>query len=257
VPIHLVIVDNGSRKPGTLSYLEELRSRDDVTVHRLDDAFNFSRLCNIGVDLGPDAPLALFLNNDIEVLHRDWLLQLTGWLRDPEVVGVGPKLLFPDRTIQHAGVIIGFGGIAGHYAGYQPDRPQLGNLHDQAREVSCLTAACLLVRTDDYQKVGGMNETLAVDFQDVDLCLRLRGVLGGELMYDPTYPLFHLQSASRGIEGAVSGYTVSRMEFLWGEQLDSPDPYYSPHLSLSAHDFQLAAIPSSPIEKLSRLLPRI
>lgn len=256
VRLHLVIVDNGSEEEKTISYLREVDQREDVTVRRIDDAFNYSRLCNEGVDSGPPTPLVLLLNNDIEVLHRNWLLQLSGWLRDPGVVGVGPKLRFPDRTIQHAGVIIGFGGIAGHYAGYQPDQPQVGNLHDQAREVSCLTAACLLMRTEDYSKVGGMSEDLPIDFQDVDFCLRLRRDLGGDLLYDPTYPLVHLQSASRGSEGAVSGYTVARMEFLWSHALADFDPFYSPHLSLRHHDFRLAEIPNSQVARSLRLAPR-
>lgn len=252
---HLVIVDNGSREEKVLTYLSDLDSREDVAIHRIDDAFNHSKLCNEGVNVRPPTPLVLFLNNDIEVLHRKWLLQLSGWLRDPEVIGVGPKLRFPDRTIQHAGVILGFGGIAGHYAGYQEDQPRVSNLHDQAREVSCLTAACLLLRTDDYLKVGGMNEDLAVDFQDVDLCLRMRRDLGGSLMYDPTYPLIHLQSASRGTEGAASGYTAARMKFLWGPELSAPDPYYNPHLTVDRHDFELAEIPAAVEERRERLQP--
>jgi O-antigen biosynthesis protein len=257
VEVVLVIVDNGSRRPRTLAYLDRLRSEhDNVFVHTIDDAFNFSRLCNEGARSGPDAPLLLLLNNDVEIQHRDWLLQLTGWLRDPEVIGVGAKLLFPDGTIQHGGVIVGFGGIAGHYAGYQPNQPQLGNLHDQAREVGCLTAACLLVRSADYHKVGGMREELAVDFQDVDFCLRLRSELGGHLVYDPTYPLLHAQSASRGTVGATSGYTVARMRFLWGRDMAGLDPYYNPHLSLSEHDFSLAPLPAVESERADRLLPR-
>jgi GT2 family glycosyltransferase len=101
-----------------------------------------------------------------------------------------------------------------------------------------------------------MNEDLAVDFQDVDFCLRLRTELGGELMYDPTYPLTHVQSASRGLEGAGNGYTVARMEFLWGSQLRRSDPHYNPHLSLQHHDFSLGAIPQDVQQKLNRLAPR-
>ncbi len=259
VDVHLVIVDNGSQARGTLEYLADLTaSRDEVEVIRVDDAFNYSRLCNQGAAAGPDAPYLLFLNNDVEVIHRRWLQQLVGWqVNDDQVVGVGPKLLFPDRTIQHAGVIVGFGGIAGHYASYLPDQPQSGSLHDQAREVGCLTAACLLVRAEAFIKVGGFNEHLPTDFQDVDLCLRLRTELGGTILYDPTFPLIHLQSASRGTLGAASGYTVARMEFLWGDELDRGDPYYSPHLSKWVHDFRLATIPTDQLARLERLAPRL
>jgi glycosyltransferase involved in cell wall biosynthesis len=245
IDFHLVVVDNGSVKPKTLAYLDALaHDHDNVTVVRIDDAFNFSVLCNAGAVAGPETPYLLFLNNDIEILHREWLQQLVGWLdADPGVVGVGAKLLFPDRSIQHAGVIIGFGGIAGHYAAREPNQPSLGNLHDQAREVACVTAACMLVRTEDFKTVDGFNETLHLDFQDVDFSLRLRTELGGELLYDPTYPMIHLESATRGSAGASNGYTVARMRFLWGDLLSSEDPYYSPHFSLNHHDFTLRDLP--------------
>ncbi len=253
-----MIVDNGSVKAKTLTYLDRLtRDHDNVTICRVDDAFNFSVLCNIGAAAGPETPYLLLLNNDIEVLHRNWLQQMVGWLdADPGVVGVGSKLLFPDQTIQHAGVIVGFGGIAGHYAAREPNQPRLGNLHDQTREVACLTAACLLVRSEDFNAIGGFNETLHLDFQDVDLSLRLRTELGGELVYDPTYPMIHQESATRGAEGASSGYTVARMRFLWGDILTSEDPYYNPHLSLNHHDFSLRQIPDSEDDRRKALEPR-
>jgi len=258
VDAHIVVVDNGSEKQKTLDYLAQLdREHENVTILRVDDAFNFSALCNAGANAGPDTPYVLFLNNDIEVIHRRWLQQLVGWLRDDKsVVGVGSKLLFPDGTIQHGGVIVGFGGIAGHYAAREPNQPKLGNLHDQAREVGCLTAACLLVRSSDFNKVGGFDETLHLDFQDVDLSLRLRDRLGGELLYDPTYPLIHLESATRGSEGASSGYTVARMRFLWGDLLKAEDPYYSPHYSLNHHDFSPRPFPEDDQVMHLRLAPR-
>ena len=257
VRTHIVIVDNGSRSPKTLGYLNDLRrDHEQVSVHKVDDAFNFSRLCNEGARIGPDAPMILFLNNDIEIRHRRWLLQLTGWLRDPEVGAVGAKLLFGDGTIQHGGVIVGLGGLAGHYAGDQPNQPQVGNLHDQAREVGCLTAACLLMRTTDYERIGGMSENLPVDFQDVDLCLRIRRDLRTLLVYDPTYPLVHRQSATRGKVDSANGYTVARMLFLWERELMSTDFYYSPHLTLNRHDFSLAAIPGAGESRRSRLQAR-
>lgn len=253
---HLVIVDNGSRAPAAIEFLDEVGKRDDVTVHTVDDAFNFSHLCNEGVAAGPDSDLVLLLNNDIEIRHRRWLLQLSGWLRDPEVIGTGPMLLYPDGRVQHGGVRLNFGPFAGHYARTQPNRPRPSSLHDQAREVSCLTAACLLVRTADFHAVGGMNEDLAIDFQDVELCLRLAAETGGTFMYDPTYPLTHDESASRGHLGAGSPYTLARMRFLWGAQLDEPDPYYNPHLNGGFHKVTKAFIPADVEERLERLEPR-
>jgi len=257
IKFHIVVVDNGSKKTSTLKYLDELSGADNVTVLRIDDAFNYSRLCNAGAAVGPETPYVLFLNNDIEILHRRWLLQMIGWMEeDPSVVGVGPKLLFPDRSIQHAGVIVGFGGIAGHYSGSQPDQPRLGDLHDQTREVSALTAAVLLMRSHDFFKLDGFREELPIDFQDVDLCLRLTSETGGSLVYDPTYPLIHHESATRGTDGAVNGYTVARMKFLWGDRLASYDPFYSPHMSLWHTDMRLERMPENPNDRLARVAPR-
>jgi GT2 family glycosyltransferase len=255
VTTHLVIVDNGSRKAKTHAFLSDVATRDDVSVVTIDDAFNYSRLCNEGVLAGPDADHVLLLNNDVEIRHRGWLLQLSGWLRDPEVAGVGPLLLYPKGRIQHAGVVVGWGGNAGHYAQRQRYEPKTEALYDQAREVGCLTGACLLVRTADFHAAGGLNEDFAVDFQDVDFCLRLREVTGGVLMYDPTFPGVHAESASRGRREA-SGYSVSRLQFLWGEVLSDTDPYYSPHLSITAYDLSLAGFPWSVEDRRGRLTGR-
>jgi GT2 family glycosyltransferase len=257
VDLHIVVIDNGSVKASTMEYFDHLSARTDVTIRRLDDAFNYSRLCNLGADTGPDCDYTLFMNNDVKILHRDWLQQLAGWLQsDDRVVGVGPKMRFPNGNIQHAGVIVGFGGIAGHYSGGQPDQPRLSDLHDQAREVSCLTAAVLLVRSEEFRSVGGFREELPIDFQDVDFCLRLTRDLNGTLVYDPTYPVVHHESASRGTDGAVSGYTVARMRFLWGDVLDRFDPFYSPHLSLWNTDMRLEELPIDSTERFKRIAPR-
>jgi GT2 family glycosyltransferase len=254
---HVVIVDNGSREAETLDYLRALQAdRDDVSILRIDDAFNYSRLCNEGAWYGPDAEYLLLLNNDVEVMHRNWLLELSGWLRDPEVMGVGPKLLLSDGRIQHAGVVLGHSGIAAHYAAHRPNEPQYGNLHDQAREVWGLSTACLLFRAADYQKMGGMLEELPLDYQDVELCLRMHRDIGGTFVYDPTYPLIHLESASRGSLGAASAYTVSRMQFWWHDEIAAGDPFYSPHFTLTEHDFSLRDLPEEPDQRLERLVPR-
>lgn len=255
VDVHVVVVDNGSDRPKTLALLDELRERDDVTVVRHDDAFNYSVLVNLGARTGPDAPYLLLLNNDIEIHHRGWLQQLTGWMTDPEVAAVGTKLLFPNGRIQHAGVVIGLGGVAGHYALGQWQRPKLGVLHDQAREVDCATAACLLIRTDAFEKVGGFNEDLPIDFQDVDFCLRLREHLDATIMYDPTYPLTHAQGSTRGNTGASNPYTLARMHFVWGDRLRH-DPFYNPHLTLWDHSMKLKELPKSDAEAQQRLRPR-
>ena len=257
VTVHLVVVDNGSAKPRTLEYLRRLaEDNPNVTVVRHDDAFNYSRLVNLGAGAGPEAPYLLLLNNDVVVHHRAWLQQMVGWMVDPAVTAVGTKLLFPDGRIQHAGVVTGIGGIAGHYALEWKDTPILGNLHDQAREVNCATAACLLVRASAWKELGGFNEDLPVDFQDVDFCLRLRTRLGGIILYDPTYPLTHDQGSTRGLQRASNAYTLTRMRFLWGEVIDAGDPYYNPHLTLLDHSLRAAVLSRDAGLRRKRLRPR-
>lgn len=256
VSTHLVIVDNGSRDPEAITFLTEIAQRDDVTVHTIDDGFNFSRLCNEGTEQGPEAPLLLFLNNDVEIRHRRWLLQLTGWLRDPQVSGAGPLLLYPSGRIQHAGVVVGTGRVAQHYAYGRKYAPQTNGLYDQAREVSCLTAACLLVRADQFAEVGGMREELPNDFQDVDLCLRLRSRLGGELVYDPTFPVVHAESESRTAADRPVGYSTGRMRFLWGPELAKTDEFYSPHLHRNASFLRRETIPRASGDRYKRISPR-
>ena len=229
VDLHLVIVDNGSEEASTLGYLDEIATSPDVTVVRHDDAFNFSRLCNIGVDAGPWTEYVLFLNNDIEVLHRPWLIQMLGWFADPEVVAVGTELLYDDReTIQHAGVAVGSGHIGWHLSGGLDNQPRLGDPHDSAHEVSGVTAACMVVRTAAFDAVGRFEEILPTDFQDVDLCLKLTRGLGGVIVYEPMYPLLHHESASRGSVNAGNGYTINRMRFRWPGIAESIDPYFHP-----------------------------
>lgn len=257
VSVHLVVVDNGSAKPKTRDYLQRLAAENpNVTVLRHDDAFNYSRLVNLGAAAGPEAPYLLLLNNDVIVHHRAWLQQMVGWMADSEVLAVGAKLLFPDGRIQHAGVVTGIGGVAGHYALEWEDLPALGNLHDQAREVNCATAACLLVRTSAWEQLGGFNEDLPVDFQDVDFCLRLRTRLNGIIMYDPTYPLTHDQGSTRGLQRASNAYTLGRMRFLWGRVIDAGDPYYNPHLTLHDHSLRPAPISRDKSLRRKRLQPR-
>ena len=256
VVTHLVIVDNGSVERPTLDFLRRLDEREDVTITRMDDAFNYSRLINHGARAGPDTPQLLLLNNDIDIRHRRWLLQMSGWFADPAIAAVGAKLSFPDGRIQHAGVVLGMGGIAGHYALGSAEAPRLGNMHDQAREVEGVTAACMLVRTEVFEKVGGFNEDLPIDFQDVDFCLKLRHHLGATILYDPTYPMTHIQGATRGNVGASNPYTIARMRFLWGGTIARGDPHYSPHFAIEDHSMALADIPPSVEERRRRLEPR-
>lgn len=165
------------------------------------------------------------------------------------MVGVWTKLLFPNRTTQHAGVVLGSRGIAGHLAPNERIEPRHGSLHDNTREVSCLTAACLLVRGSDFDAIGGFDETLPVGYQDVDLCLRLRVELGGERVYDPTYPLLRRGSATHSSDALPRAAEVARIRDLWGGALADGDPYDIPHLSLTLSDFSLWPIASDDADR--------
>ena len=255
ITTELVIVDNGSQQVESRRYLDSLAASGAVIV-RMDEPFNFSRLINRGAGAGAPCDHLLMLNNDIEGSDPRWLAQLCGWLTDPGVVAVGPKLLFPDGRIQHAGMVHGLGGIAGHYALGLRRVPAVGS-PDLPREVSFLTGACLLVRTRDFEAVGGLDEDLAIDHQDVDLCLRLRSRLGGDLMYDPTYPLVHLQMGTRDPAAAGSEETVRLMRSKWGPMLDESDPFWNLHLNLMPPGGGLAAMPESDVHLQHRLRVRV
>ena len=224
----LIIVDNRSTDRQALDYLDSIKQKGRATVVRVDEPFNFSRLCNIGAATGSRSPALLFLNNDIEALDPQWIAQLGGWLvNDDRVAAVAPQLRYPDGTVQFGGTILGMGGLAGHYAVHlEPSAP---GLHQHAREVAALTAACLLVRTADFESVGGFSEDLPTDFQDVDFSLKLRDK-GRVLMYDPTYPLLHVEGATRGRRD-VEPETQRTFFGRWERTVLEGDPYYSPHLA--------------------------
>ena len=257
VDTHLVIVDNGSVKASTLAYLEQFSSRHDASVIHIDDEFNYSRLCNEGAVTGPDTDYLLMMNNDVEVVGRKWLQQMTGWLvGDPAVCAVGAKLMYPDHTIQHGGVVLGLDGVAGHYADGHDNAPALNNHHDQAREVTAVTAAVLLVRSEDFASVGGFREEMPLVYQDTDLCMRLSRETGGSILYDPTYPLNHVGSASRASHSPEQTYGVFRFWHLWKDELAQGDRFYSPHMSRSASDFSLRELPDDDAEFAARFVAR-
>jgi GT2 family glycosyltransferase len=211
----IVLVDNGSREPRTQRYLWRLAGRRAVKVVDGPGPFNFSRLCNAGArQAGGD--FVLFLNNDTEVLSRDWLEQLLALGQRPEVGVVGATLLYPDRTIQHAGVFPRRDGMWTHrYRGLPADHPgDQGELR-RVRSVPAVTAACLLIRRERFLQLGGFDERLPLTFSDVDLCLRVRqsGLL---VVVTPGARLLHFESLSRGWvvdapgEGHLSGLAPDR-----------------------------------------------
>ncbi|WP_298344873.1 glycosyltransferase family 2 protein [Ferrimicrobium sp.] len=239
----VIIVNNRSDDPATLSYLENLTQ---LPRHRVIDypyAFNYSDLHNTVVNQLATDYLCL-LNNDTEVQRADWLEALLGYAQRPGTGAVGAKLLYPDGTVQHAGVITGVRGLAGHAFRYLPgDQDGYQGRANVPHALSVVTAACLMISADLWHEVGGMAEELPIAFNDVDLCLRLREK-GYRNIYQPRAQLVHHESKSRGKDIKLSqqhrairehGY----MQWRWSPQLYS-DPMYNPNLTLDSEDFVLA-----------------
>jgi O-antigen biosynthesis protein len=244
-PLEIIIVDNGSSEPGAIDFLSDLRTRPAFVVIEDTSSFNFSRLVNRGV-AASCGEICVLLNNDIDVINTDWLDELVSHALRPDVGAVGAKLYYSDDTLQHGGVILGIGGVAGHqhrYAG----RGSYGyfNRLKLTHGLSCVTAACLATRRAVYDAVGGFDEKhLAIAYNDVDFCIRVREA-GFKIIWTPHAELYHYESASRGYEttpGKISRFAAEKkhMRDQWGEVLDS-DPFYNPNLSLNSESNEFAA----------------
>jgi len=233
----LVIVSGISeRRREDAMYLEEIQKRQRVSVLYTDGGtFNFSSTNNIAVARAT-GELLCFLNDDTEVLHDDWLAAMTGHVLRDRVGAVGAKLLYPNGRIQHAGVVLGAGGVAAH--SYKSMPQDIVGYHDRAvvdQEVSCVTAACMLVRREAFTQVGGFDEALALAYNDVDLCLRLRQA-GWRIVWTPFARLYHRESVSSGPHNAHGRQSQWASEWdlirsRWAAEL-SADPSYNPNLSL-------------------------
>ncbi|ARP84102.1 glycosyl transferase family 2 [Bordetella genomosp. 8] len=240
----IILVDNGSDDPAALRYFGELARTDGVTVVRDDRPFNYSALNNQAVAMARGEFVAL-VNNDIEVISPDWLGEMVSLALQPGIGAVGARLLYPNNLLQHGGVILGLGGIAGHGHKHFPrNHPGYFYRAILTQEMSAVTAACLLVRRQIYQEVGGLEENkLSVAFNDVDFCIRLRQA-GYRNVYAGYAELYHHESVTRGFEDtpekkarfkAESEY----MKSTWPGIL-AADPAYSPNLTRDYEDFSYA-----------------
>lgn len=230
--LEILIVDNGSHEPATLAYLASLT---DCRVLRYDIAFNYSRLNNWAAKEAKGEYL-LFLNNDIEVITVDWIEQMLQHAQRPNVGVVGAKLLYPDGRIQHAGVVLGIGGVAGHSHKYfsRYSNGYYSCLVD-IRNYSAVTAACMMVPATVFEQAGGFDEeNLAVAFNDVDLCLRIREQ-GFLCVFTPYAELWHYESLTRGPK--LNYHEIYYMQGRWQNWIQR-DPYYHPMLSLTVEDFR-------------------
>lgn len=239
----IIILNNNSSTLELKLLLEHYTNRhpDKLRVLEAHFPFNFSKLMNIGVKAATGNYI-LFLNNDVEIINKNWLTQLVSYAEQPHIGAVGAKLLYPDDTIQHAGVIVGLGGIAGHaFVGQYKDDPGYFNLIQSVNNFSAVTAACLLCRKEVFEKVNGMDEQFEVEYNDVDFCLKLIEA-GYYNVYLPQVELYHYESATRGHpHQSKSSYErhLKEMQLFkakWQHVIDD-DPFYNPNLHLGVHDF--------------------
>jgi GT2 family glycosyltransferase len=256
----VVIVENGSREKCTRSYYRELAKRANVHVERFDREFNFAEAINFGVEQA-QGEILLLLNNDTEALNDDWLEQMLAHALRPEVGAVGAKLYYPDGRIQHAGVIIGMGGVAGH-AHALAGGHDFGYLYRliATQNLSAVTAACLMTRRDVFAKVHGMDVRYQLAYNDVDYCLKVRE-RGYLVVWTPYAELVHSESLTRGLEDTPEKYARWRKEAdllarKWSKVLEKGDPFFSPNLDIQSPFFtpcrtrvsHLAAAPREAIQ---------
>lgn len=261
----ITVIDNGSADPASLAILDHLQSRyARLQVVRYDKPFNFSKINNYAASITDGDVLAL-LNNDIEIINSEWLAEMVSLAIREGTGCVGAKLYYPNNTIQHAGVILGIGGVAGHSHKYfSRESPGYFSRLGLVQSVSAVTAAALVVRRNIYIEVGGLNEKcLAVAFNDVDFCMKVLEA-GYTNIWTPYAELYHHESLSRGTEDSPEkvmrfNSEVDYMKRTWGRRL-AVDRYYSPNLTLEREDFGITSVingEGSVMEGINRLIMRI
>ena len=243
----IIVIENNSTEKETFDFYRELEETNErVRVIYWDGPFNYSAINNFGA-AAARGDYYLLLNNDTEVINEDWMEELLGYCMRPDVGIVGARLYYGDDTIQHAGVIIGFGSIAGHAFVQQP-RQNTGYCHRIicAQDYSAVTAACMMVKRSVFEEVGGLSTDIAVAFNDVDFCLKVRHA-GYLIVYNPYCELYHYESKSRGYEDTPEkierfGREIATVEKHWPGIFQTPDPYYNPNLTLDSQDFSIKRI---------------
>lgn len=238
----IIIVENNSEKEETFAYYEKIQS-DRVRIVFWPDEFNYSAINNFGASEAKGDYL-LLLNNDVQVITEDWLEELLSNCQREDVGIVGAKLFYPDDTIQHAGIVIGIGGVAGAVFTGLPG-VYSGYLHKASiqQDLSAVTAACMMVKRSVYEELGGLEEKLKVAFNDVDFCLRARDK-GYLVVYNPEVKLYHYESKSRGTEDSKEKIRrfqneIEYMRSHWLKLLKEGDPMYNPNLTLTKWDYSL------------------
>ncbi|MCI9343572.1 MAG: glycosyltransferase [Lachnospiraceae bacterium] len=241
----IIVVENNSETAEIQKYYEELKENEKVKVITYQGAFNYSAINNLGASKA-EGEYLLLLNNDTQVITVNWMEELLMYAQRNDVGAVGAKLYYGDKTIQHAGVVLGLGAhrTAGH-SHYMQHRENLGYMGRlcYTQNVSAVTGACLMVSKALFEKAGGLEESFAVSLNDVDFCIKLRE-MGYLNVFTPFAELYHFESASRGLDDKgekAERYNEESARFRekWKEVLAKGDPYYNPNFSLDRSDFSL------------------
>lgn len=241
--MEILVVDNQSDEPPSLDYLQDLEKKGIIRMIQYNHPFNYSAINNVAVKQAKGAILA-FLNNDIEAIEEGWLTEMVSHALRPQIGAVGARLWYPNNLLQHGGVILGLGGVAGHAMKHLPKNET--GYNDRAvlvQNYSAVTAACLVMKKSIFEEVGGFNETdLKIAFNDVDLCLRI-GECGYKIVWTPHANLYHHESATRGEEDTPEkqqrfNTEINYMMSRWSAKL-AHDPAYNQNLTHSREDFSL------------------
>lgn len=240
----IIIVENNSKKKETFAYYDELKKLPCIRVITWQGKFNYSAINNFGVKEAKDSEYVVLLNNDVEIITPNWLQEMLMFAQRKDVGAVGAMLYYPDDTIQHAGVIVGLGGVAGHAHKYFP-RGSFGYMVRAtiAQNFTAVTAACVMIPRRVWDKIDGLDESFEVAFNDVDMCMRIRKA-GYLIVWTPFAELYHYESKSRGAEDTPEKQKrfageIERFQKRWRKELNQGDPYYNPNLTLDREDFSI------------------
>lgn len=231
--IEIVIVENNSKREETFNYYDELvKEHENIRVEKLEiNYFNYSKIVNFGVEKST-GEYVILLNNDVEIITPNWIEEMLMYVMQPRIGICGAKLYFPDKTIQHAGVTIGIRGLAGHR--YREVSEKDFSENDDisfVQNLSAVTAACFMVSKSNYEKVLGFDEKLAVAFNDVDFCLKIKEE-NLQIIYNPFVELYHYESKSRGQDDSGEKQKRFAREYelfvkRWNKQIQQGDMYYN------------------------------
>ena len=233
----IIVVENNSEEQKTFDYYDEINGKDKIKVVKYPEkGFNYSKIINYGV-ANSDGEYIIQLNNDTELITPNWIEEMLGFAQREDVGAVGAELFYPDKSIQHAGIIIGIGGVAGHVFRNIPHGMH-GYFSKDAmiQNMSAVTAACIMAPRKMYEAVGNMDEKFEVAFNDVDFCLKIREQ-GKLIVYNPYVQFIHYESKSRGFEDTLEKQKrfkgeVERFQNKWKKILKDGDPYYNINLRL-------------------------